>query len=161
MGTKAFMGSNFDRVSNRSFSRMSEYTSFKDQPEDKAVFKNTSELVPQSSTTGNFKPSYKIPVNSGHCGSATNNNNQVNDPSLNSIPESLKSTLNSGNRAKTAVVATGNCILPFHHCHNIIIVINMIWYNLCTLITRIYYANVRLKTISTVNIPDNIYPLSD
>jgi hypothetical protein len=57
MGTKALMGSNFDRVSNRSFSRMCEYKSVKDQPENEAVVKNAFELVPQSSIEGNLKKS--------------------------------------------------------------------------------------------------------
>ena len=60
MGTKALMGSNFDRVSNRSFSRMCEYKSVKDQPENEAVVKNASEFVRQPSIEGNFKNPYKI-----------------------------------------------------------------------------------------------------
>ena len=73
MGTKALMGSNFDRVSNRSFSRM--------HPE--LEVKPSEYIDPWRSETTVVKELVKagssgdIPKSSGHGGSATNNNNQL------------------------------------------------------------------------------------
>ena len=85
MGTKALMGSNFDRVSNRSFSRL----------HPKLEVKLSEYVDPWRSEITVVKGSVKagssgdIPKSSGHGGSATNNNNQLSRHKNSTAPMQL------------------------------------------------------------------------
>jgi hypothetical protein len=72
MGTKPLMGSNFDRVSNRSFTRMQENVGVKVSEFNDPWRKNT--VVKGPSETESSEPVYN---SSMHGGSACNNNNQL------------------------------------------------------------------------------------
>jgi hypothetical protein len=104
MGTKALMGSNFDRVSNRSFSRMHEYTEVKSDAKQTTVVKASPKTT---SPSGKSKPTPKIPINSKIGGGANNNNNKSNQSaskSMNSILEGVSS--NSATDSRSKIVAT-------------------------------------------------------
>jgi hypothetical protein len=108
MGTKALMGSNFDRVSNRSFSRMHEYTEVKSDAKPTTVVKAPPKTT---SPSGKSKPTPKIPVHSKIGGSANNNNNnksnQSTSKSMNSILEGVSSNSATDLRFKVAAPKQG------------------------------------------------------
>jgi hypothetical protein len=80
MGTNALMGSNFDCVSNRSYSRMHGSIEVKDQTSSKIT------VAKGSSKSGSSRD---IPKSSGHGGSASNNNNQLSIHRNSSAPMQL------------------------------------------------------------------------
>ena len=104
MGTKALMGSNFDRVSNRSFSRMYEQMEVKSVASKPTVVKATPKSVDSSAKP---KTLPKIPINAKVGGSANNNNNTATSASSESIPDELYSKSACDSRSKIAAPKRG------------------------------------------------------